>query len=188
MNTAPTAITSQSQTLKPSSIPSATVRAMIKVKAATVAQLLTRECDPATSSFRSVDPVGGFIASERWAAQLCGGRTTRAAMRATPGRLCQAGRRLPDLTARMNTFDPDNLSPEDWFAESLAALASKDPSTDEVCLFYDGLLVRYPDGDPPIKWARPCLRLARELTFDSDDERLEVYGVLLKVWADEHVA
>jgi hypothetical protein len=59
MNTAPTAMTSQSQTLKPSSTPSATVRAMIKVKAATVAQFLTRECDLATSSFPSVDPVGG---------------------------------------------------------------------------------------------------------------------------------
>jgi hypothetical protein len=57
MNTAPTAMTSQSQTLKPSSTPSAMVRAMIKVKAATVAQFLTRECDLATPSFPSVDPV-----------------------------------------------------------------------------------------------------------------------------------
>ena len=36
MNTAPTVMTSQSQRLKPSSTPSATVRAMIRVKAATV--------------------------------------------------------------------------------------------------------------------------------------------------------
>ena len=54
MNTTPTAMTSQSQTLKPSSTPSATVSAMIKVKAATVAQLLTRECDSATLSFPRV--------------------------------------------------------------------------------------------------------------------------------------
>jgi hypothetical protein len=58
MNTAPTAMTSQSQTLKPSSIPSATVGAMIKVKAATVAQFLTRDCDLATSPVPSIDPVG----------------------------------------------------------------------------------------------------------------------------------
>jgi hypothetical protein len=56
MNTAPSAMTtSQSQTLKPSSTPSATVRAMIKVKAATVVQFLTRECDLATPSFPWVD-------------------------------------------------------------------------------------------------------------------------------------
>ena len=48
MNTAPTVMTSQSQRLKPSSTPSATVRTMIKVKAAIVAQLLKRECDSAT--------------------------------------------------------------------------------------------------------------------------------------------
>lgn len=60
MNTTPAAMMSQSQTLKPSSTPSATVRAMIKVKAATVPQLLTRECGLATSSFPSVDPIGGF--------------------------------------------------------------------------------------------------------------------------------
>jgi hypothetical protein len=35
---------------------------MIKVKAAIVAQLLTRECDSATSSLPSVDLVGSFIA------------------------------------------------------------------------------------------------------------------------------
>ena len=60
MNTTPAAMMSQSQTLKPPSTPSATVRAMIKVKAATVAQFLTRECELATSSFPSVGPVGGF--------------------------------------------------------------------------------------------------------------------------------
>ena len=60
MNTAPTAMTSQSHTLKPSSTPSATVRAMIKVKAATVPQFLTRDSDLATPSLPSVDPVGDF--------------------------------------------------------------------------------------------------------------------------------
>jgi hypothetical protein len=59
MNTTPAAMMSQSQTLKPSSTPSATVRAMINVKAATVAQFLTRECDLATPSFPSVDPLSG---------------------------------------------------------------------------------------------------------------------------------
>jgi hypothetical protein len=71
MNTAPSAMTSQSQRLKPSSTPSATVRAMIKVKAAIVPQLLTRECDSATSSFPSVDPVRGF-----YSPPSCGGAIT----------------------------------------------------------------------------------------------------------------
>jgi hypothetical protein len=58
MNTAPAAMMSQSQTLKPSSIPSPTVRAMIRVKAAIVPQLLTRECGSATtSSFPLIGPV-----------------------------------------------------------------------------------------------------------------------------------
>jgi hypothetical protein len=69
MNTAPTAMTSQSQRLKPSSTPSATVRAMIKVKAAIVPQLLTRECNSATSSLPSVDPVGGFYSPRNGGAQ-----------------------------------------------------------------------------------------------------------------------
>jgi hypothetical protein len=68
MNTAPTAVTSKSQKLKPSSTPSATVRAMIKVKAAIVAQLLTRECDSAPSSFPSVRSEA-FIARQAVGAQ-----------------------------------------------------------------------------------------------------------------------
>src|SRR3954464_4385272 len=51
MNAAPKAMTSQSQTLKPSSTPSPTVRAMMRVKAPIVPQLLTRGCLSATSSF-----------------------------------------------------------------------------------------------------------------------------------------
>src|SRR4051812_47903409 len=51
MNTAPTAMTSKSQTLKPSSSPSPTVRTMMRVKAAIVPQLLTRGCLSATASF-----------------------------------------------------------------------------------------------------------------------------------------
>ena len=69
MNTAPTVMTSQSQRLKPSSTPSATVRAMIRVKAATVPQFLTRESDSATSSLLSVDPVTGLLARQAVGAQ-----------------------------------------------------------------------------------------------------------------------
>jgi hypothetical protein len=57
MNTAPTAMTSQSQTLKPSSTPSAMVRMMIKVNAAMNAQFLKRESGSATSSHPLVYPV-----------------------------------------------------------------------------------------------------------------------------------
>jgi hypothetical protein len=57
--------------------PSATVRAMIKVKAATVPQFLTRESDLATSSFPSVGPVGGVYSPPRG-----GGATTVAAREA----------------------------------------------------------------------------------------------------------
>jgi hypothetical protein len=69
MNTAPTAMTSQSHTLKPSSTPSATVRAMIKVKAATVAQFLTRDSDLATSSLRRSIRSEAFIAHQEAGAQ-----------------------------------------------------------------------------------------------------------------------
>ena len=53
MNTVPTTMTSQSQRLKPSSIPSTIVREMMRVKAAIVAQLLLRGCGSATSSFHA---------------------------------------------------------------------------------------------------------------------------------------
>jgi hypothetical protein len=98
MNTAPTAMTSQSQTLKPSSTPSATVRAMIKVKAATVAQFLTRECDLATPSFPSVDPLEGCYSPPSDA-----GATTvvaREARRPTQNRSEPSRAHLGDVTLR----------------------------------------------------------------------------------------
>jgi hypothetical protein len=81
MNTAPTAMTSQSHKLKPSSIPSATVRTMIKVNAAMNAQFLKRECDSATSSSPPVDPVAGC-----YSPPCGGGATTGARSAATPNR------------------------------------------------------------------------------------------------------
>ena len=49
MNIALTAMTRQSQKLKPSSIPSPMVMAMMRAKAPIVAQLRTRDCDLANA-------------------------------------------------------------------------------------------------------------------------------------------
>ena len=54
MNSTESPRMSQSQTLKPSSIPSTTVRAQIRLKAPTVPQFRTRESDPATAPPRLI--------------------------------------------------------------------------------------------------------------------------------------
>src|SRR4051812_29011968 len=69
MKTTPTAMMSQSQTRKPSSIPSAMATTMMKLKAATVHQLLRRECDSATVVSLGRSPPEALIARRAVGAQ-----------------------------------------------------------------------------------------------------------------------